>query len=175
MPGSNLPLELRRLDGTGDAFVIHGRFPADFERAESGGYVVPEEVIILGGELTIEATTYHRGDLISVPANYERTFMATPQGCEFIAWFGGPAIFVRAVDLPSIESDDPVVSSVLRRSLPDVASGEFLTLPHATWTRTTVDKPASVVVGDSVNTSMERWRRHSHNVVDVDAFVRVEV
>lgn len=174
MPGSNLPLELRRLDGTGDAFVIHGRFPAGFERAESGGYAVPEEVIVLSGELTIAATIYQRGDFVSVPANYERTYMAAPQGCEVIAWFGGPAIFIPAVDLPSIESDDPVVSTVLRRSLVEVASGEFLTLPHATWTRATADNPTSVGVGDSVTTTMEQWCRHSDDVIAFDAFVRVE-
>lgn len=173
MPGSNLPLELRRLDSTGDAFVIHGRFPAGFERAESGGYAVAEEVIMLDGELTIESTTYRRGDLISVPANYERTFMASPAGCEIVAWFGGPAIFIPAADLPSIESDEAMRKDVLTRSLAD-AAGVFLTLPQANWIRTTADDPTSVGVGDSVTSTLERWARHHDEVVTLDAFVRIE-
>jgi len=174
MPGSNLPLELRRLDSSGDSFVIHGRFPAGFERAESGGYAIPEEVIVVDGELTIESTTYRRGDLISVPANYERTFMATPHGCEVVAWFGGPAIFIPAAGLPPIESDDPVVTDVICRSLDDVAGGQFLSLPQATWVRSTTESPASVALGDSVTSKLEQWRRHGDAVVTDDAFVRIE-
>ena len=129
---------------------------------------------MLDGELTIESTTYRRGDLISVPANYERTFMAAPVGCEVVAWFGGPAIFIPAANLPSIESDDTVRTNVLTRSLADVAAGEFLTLPQATWIRTTADAPFSVGVGDSVASTLDRWCRHHDEVVALEAFVRVE-
>lgn len=169
MPGSNLPFELRRLGSTGDSFVIHGRFPAGFERSQIGGYAVPEEVIVLDGDLTIEGVEYGRGDLISVPANFRRTAMTSVHGCDVVAWFGGPAIFVHDADLV-----DPVDSGIQSVALLDAPVGQIFDLVHAKWVRASVGAPRLAEVGDVLDVGLSAWRRATAETIAEGAFVRIE-
>lgn len=169
MPASNLPLELRRLDSTGQSFVIHGRFPAGFERNQSGGYAVPEEFIILDGDLTLEGVSFHRGDMVYVPANFRRTLMNSVHGCEVIAWFGGPAIFVHEADF-----EDSVEDGMKSVALSDTPAGEVLGLPHAKWVKASPEAPEFVGVGDVIDLALSKWRRAAAERVAEDNLLRIE-
>lgn len=99
MPGANRPLDLVRLESSGDTFAILGRFPAGFERPLTGGYAVAEEFVVVGGALELEGTTVGPGTLCYVPAHHRRAPMRSPDGCTVLAWFAGPPLFRPAEEL----------------------------------------------------------------------------
>ena len=110
----------------------------------AGGYTVAEEFLVLDGELTIGAATYRRGDLTLIPAGYLRPGMSTGDGCTVLAWFGGPAEFHPAADLPGAHSDG-LTSVTVDRGLPPG------------WTLGSLAAPAAT--GDEVTADLCTWRR----------------
>jgi hypothetical protein len=173
MPGSKQSLALLRLDSAPGSFVIHGRFPAGFDRTEPGGYAVTEEFLLLEGELVFDGVTYSRGDLVFVPANRLRTRMTTATGCTVLAWFSGPAIFVPAAELDSSTPADEGVrtvsfgATVSSESSPESSSDSeprvLLDLPGATWWRCPWPGPLpdrSASPGEDVlDAGLTRWSR----------------
>ncbi len=149
MPGATAPLALTRLASAAGTFVLYGRFPAGFSRDVAGGYTVAEEFIVLDGALTIGSATYRRGDLTVIPAGYLRPGMSTVDGATVLAWFGGPAEFHAAGDLPDAHRDG--LTSVCvdpgprRRGLPPG------------WTLGSLAAPAAA--GDEVTADLRTWRR----------------
>ncbi len=91
MPGANLGIDLVRLQSPEGTSTMLCRFPAGFERAGPGGYLVAEEFLVLDGALEVEGTVVHRGALCAIPAGWERTRMHSPRGCTVLAWWSGPA------------------------------------------------------------------------------------
>ena len=71
-------------DGGFRAFV---RFPAGWQRAEVGYYEVPEEFLIVEGELHLNGRTWKAGGYAWVPAFRRRKDLASPSGCVAFAWF----------------------------------------------------------------------------------------
>lgn len=144
MPGANLPFALTPLASPAGTFALYGRFPAGFTRDVAGGYTVAEEFMVLDGELTIGTATYRRGDLTVVPGGYLRPGMSTVGGCTVLAWFGGPAEFLPAGELPDAHTDGLVSAPVDRD------------LPHG-WTLGSLAAPAAS--GDEVTADLCAWRR----------------
>ncbi len=169
MPASNLQFELRRLESSGHSFVIHGRFPAGFERNQPGGYAVPEEFIVLDGDLTLEGVSFRRGEMVYVPANFRRTSMTSVHGCEVIAWFGGPATFIHEA-----EFDDSVEDGMQSVALYNIPAGEVLELPHAKWVKASAEAPQFVEVGDVIDGGLLTWRRAAAELFAEDNLLRIE-
>ena len=90
MPGSNGPVELARLPLLGDqAFRAFVRFPPGWARPDAGHYVVPEEFMVLEGDLTLNGRTWHEGGYAWIPAGRVRKGSRSTGGCLAFAWFGG--------------------------------------------------------------------------------------
>jgi len=89
MPGAS-PVEMALLpklpDGGFRAFV---RFPAGWSRPDVGHYAVPEEFLVLEGELGLNGRTWKRGELAWIPAGQRRRDLGSTTGCLVFAWFGG--------------------------------------------------------------------------------------
>jgi hypothetical protein len=89
MPGAG-PVEMALLpklpDGCFRAFV---RFPPGWSRPDVGHYAVPEEFLVLEGELSLNGKTWQRGELAWIPAWQQRRDLASRTGCLVFAWFGG--------------------------------------------------------------------------------------
>jgi hypothetical protein len=154
MPGSNLPLELVRLDAVGDVLAMYAHFPQGFERPTSGGYDVAEEFLVLDGELRLDDWVLHRGDLSYIPAGTLRRSMSSATGCTVLAWFGGPANFRPAAELVlDAAAGDRRTLSVLHAPV-----GELLAVPSATWT---VHADASTVgsADDVIDLGLQSWSR----------------
>ena len=154
MPGSNLPLELVRLDASDDVLAMYAHFPQGFERPTSGGYEVAEEFLVLDGELRLDDWVLHRGDLSYVPAGTLRRTMSSATGCTVLAWFGGPANFRPAAELvPDETGGDRRTLSVL-----DAPVGELLAVSSATWT---IHADASTVgcADDVIDLGLQGWSR----------------
>ena len=87
MPGG-APVQIALLprlpDGGFRAFV---RFPAGWQRAEAGYYEVPEEFLIVEGELHLNDRVWKTGGYAWVPAYQRRHSLKTPGGCVAFAWF----------------------------------------------------------------------------------------
>ncbi|MFV2018430.1 hypothetical protein [Micromonospora sp. LOL_023] len=150
MPGANLGFHLTRLASRSGAFVVHGHFPPGFSRDVAGGYLVDEEFVVLAGELHLGDATYRRGDLTYIPAGAVRTRMTAPGGATVLAWFGGPAVFHPADQLPAGAA--PVAETV------HLGPGAvLLDLPGATWTPG--DQVPGGATGDVVSADLSGWRR----------------
>ena len=90
MPGGNGPVELARLPQLDDqAFRAFVRFPAGWARPGAGHYAVPEEFLILDGDLSLNGTTWKTGGYAWIPAHYVRSGSSSVGGCLAFAWFGG--------------------------------------------------------------------------------------
>ena len=76
----------RLADGGFRAFV---RFPAGWWRPQVGHYAVPEEFLVLEGELELSGDTWKRGELAWIPAWQRRHDLGSRAGCLVFAWFGG--------------------------------------------------------------------------------------
>ena len=153
MPAANLAFLATRLDSVEGELAMHGRFPAGFTRPVAGGYQVPEEFLVIEGELVVSGTTYRRGDLTYVPARHLRTDMSSADGCTVLAWFGGPAIFHTEDELDGGHWEGLVSVSVLE------GRGPLLVARDIEWATT-----AGAVgpgVSDLVEDGLRRWRRVS--------------
>ncbi len=152
MPGSGVALQLVRLDAPNDTLAMYARFPAGFERATRGGYDVPEEFVVVDGELVLEGVTLRRGDLTYVPERKVRRGMSSEIGCTVLAWFGGPAEFRPEADLDPFEAPTQTVSVL------DAPHGVLLDVPPATWSVLTCDAATSVD-DDVIDLYLRGWSR----------------
>lgn len=172
MPGANAPFSLVRLDSAEGAFVVHGHFPAGFERPTPGGYEAAEEFLVLDGRLHLEDEVFERGDLVFVPARFRRTWMSAPEGCTVLAWFGGPAIFIPADELPGAHGDG--LRAV--RGATAAEPGPLLQLSSATWTLSADGDPDPGLPGDLVTADLTRWQRRGTGVAPSGGcLVRTEI
>lgn len=107
MPGSNGPVELARLPQLDDqAFRAFVRFPAGWARPGAGHYAVPEEFLILDGDLSLNGITWKTGGYAWIPAHRVRSGSVSVDGCLAFAWFGGPPRWVAGEALaPTAETD----------------------------------------------------------------------
>jgi hypothetical protein len=89
MPGAS-PVQMALLpklpDGGFRAFV---RFPVGWSRPDVGHYAVPEEFLVLEGELSLNGETWNRGELAWIAAWTLRRELRSASGCLVFAWFGG--------------------------------------------------------------------------------------
>ena len=107
MPGGNGPVELARLPQLDDqAFRAFVRFPAGWERPGAGHYAVPEELLILDGDLSLNGITWRTGGYAWIPARRMRSGSSSASGCLAFAWFGGmPRWVAGEVPAPVSEAD----------------------------------------------------------------------
>lgn len=154
MPGSNMDLDMVRLDADAPTFAILGRFGPGFERLQRGGYHHAEEFIVLDGYLELEGIRLNVGDLTLVPPIYLRTRMLAPEGCTVLAWFGGPAIFRDEQDLGT-PCSDPIVTVPIRSA----AAGTLLTAPESVWTKHDSESVVDGLDGELIDVGLTRWQR----------------
>lgn len=89
MPGAT-PVEMALLPKLPDnGFRAFVRFPAGWSRRDVGHYAVPEEFLVLEGELGLSGRTWKAGSLVWVPAWQRRHDLRSDSGCLVFAWFGG--------------------------------------------------------------------------------------
>jgi hypothetical protein len=111
MPGA-APVQMALLpklpDGGFRAFV---RFPPGWSRPDAGHYAVPEEFLVLEGELNLNGRTWQRGELAWIPAWTSRRDLGSRTGCLVFAWFGGTPRWV-----PGEPGKTPQVRGIAPRS-----------------------------------------------------------
>lgn len=140
MPGAS-PVEMALLPKLPDkgyrAFV---RFPAGWSRPDVGHYAVPEEFLVLEGELRLNDRTWKAGDCAWLPALQLRRDLGSPSGCLVFAWFGGTPRWIPGEPATAVRLDDrPHRTSIEGRELVRLVPGtgrETLNLDDYTW-RTT--------------------------------------
>ena len=76
-------------------FTVVVRFPVGWTRPQAGHYVSTEEIYVLDGEVNLSARRYGPGDYGYFPAGYHRFDSHSP-GALVLAWFGGPARWIRS-------------------------------------------------------------------------------
>lgn len=96
IPGSTLPVSLVRLHSEPDtrAQSLLVRFPAGWERPETGHYEAAEELVVLDGALEMSGETYEPRDWAWFPAGFRRVASRSPAGMLAFARFDGPARWV---------------------------------------------------------------------------------
>ena len=89
MPGAS-PVSMALLPKLpDDGFRAFVRFPAGWSRADVGHYAVPEEFLVLEGELGLNGRTWRAGELAWIAAWQRRRDLGSRSGCLVFAWFGG--------------------------------------------------------------------------------------
>ena len=139
MPGSNGPVELARLPQFDDqAFRAFVRFPAGWARPGAGHYAVPEEFLILDGDLSLNGITWKTGGYAWIPARRVRSGSSSAGGCLAFAWFGGMPRWVAGE--PAAPTSEAEVSFMHWCEAPQRAMDENLNArelrggtEHATW------------------------------------------
>ncbi len=108
---SSPPVGFARLDAdrASGAFAALVRFPAGWERPGTGRYVVEEELLVLEGELHMTGVVYRAGDYAHLPAGYVRSRSAAPRGALALAFFGGPADWIRLAESVSEQGASPPI------------------------------------------------------------------
>jgi hypothetical protein len=94
------PVGFARLDGdrASGAFAALVRFPAGWTRPGTGRYAVDEELLVLEGEFRMSGVAYRIDDYAHLPAGYLRAQSTTPRDTLVIAFFSGPADWIRIPD-----------------------------------------------------------------------------
>ena len=137
MPGSNGPVELARLPQQDDhalrAFV---RFPAGWSRPGAGHYMVPEEFLILDGDLSLNGITWETGGYAWIPALRVRSGTHSGIGCLAFAWFGGVPRWITGEPATVVMGCD--VRFTHWRAAPETSSGSGAYAlradpEHSTW------------------------------------------
>ena len=137
MPGAS-PVAMALLpklpDGAFRAFV---RFPAGWSRPDVGHYAVPEEFLVLEGELELSSKTWKPGSLVWVPAWQRRHDLQSDAGCLVFAWFGGTPRWIPGEPTQAAEGPRNR-TSIEGRALVRLAAGarETLDLDDYTWRAT---------------------------------------
>ncbi|HZO04065.1 MAG TPA: hypothetical protein VFB93_23000 [Burkholderiales bacterium] len=139
MPGAG-PVEMALLPRLPDSgFRAFVRFPAGWSRPDRGHYAVPEEFLVLEGELSLNGRNWKAGDLAWVRAWQLRRDLQSAPGCLVFAWFGGTprwlpgAPAARPGDGPAHRTS--IEGRELVRLLPG-AVRETLNLDDYTWRAT---------------------------------------
>ena len=139
MPGSNGAVELARLPQLDDqAFRAFVRFPAGWARPGAGHYAVPEEFLLLDGDLSLNGITWNTGGYAWIPARRVRGGSSSVGGCLAFAWFGGlPRWVAGEAPVPACDID---VSFAHWRDAPRREMGKRLSAHelragsgHSTW------------------------------------------
>ena len=139
MPGSSGPVDLARLPQLDDqAFRAFVRFPVGWSRPGAGHYAVPEEFLILDGDLSLNGITWKTGGYAWIPARRARSRSSSAGGCLAFAWFGGLPRWVASE--PAAPASEADVSFMHWREAPQRAIGESLNArelrggsKHSTW------------------------------------------
>ena len=138
MPGAT-PVQMALLpklpDGGFRAFV---RFPPGWSRPDAGHYAVPEEFLVLEGELNLNGRTWQRGELAWIPAWTPRRDLGSRTGCLVFAWFGGTPRWVPGEpgqNTPGPRNRTSIEGRELVRLLDDEMR-ETLNLDNYTWSAT---------------------------------------
>jgi hypothetical protein len=138
MPGA-APVQMALLpklpDGGFRAFV---RFPPGWSRPDVGHYAVPEEFLVLEGELSLNGKTWQRGELAWIPAWTLRRDLRSASGCLVFAWFGGTPRWTPSEPTQSAagpRNRTSIEDRELVRLLPGEAR-ETLSLDNYTWRAT---------------------------------------
>ena len=94
------PVGFARLEGdrASGAFAALVRFPAGWTRPGTGRYSVDEELLVLEGELRMSGVAYRIDDYAHLPGGYVRAVSTTPRDTLVIAFFSGPADWIRLRD-----------------------------------------------------------------------------
>ena len=126
LPGSNLPVRLRRLhaDPETKASVSLVRFPAGWRRPVAGYYSAAEEFVVLDGAIEVIAT-HGPGEYVYLPPRTVRVNTNSPSGALVVAYFsqapkwdeGTPA------NPPSAEPVYGRPTGVMRESTAEVRGG----------------------------------------------------
>jgi hypothetical protein len=115
------PVGFARLDGdrASGAFAALVRFPAGWTRPGTGRYAVDEELLVLEGELRMSGVAYRVDDYAHLPAGYVRAGSAAPREALVIAFFSGPADWIR---LPEVGTARSPVAPIAWRAVAPRAS-----------------------------------------------------
>lgn len=148
-----------RVSGSFCALV---RFPPGWSRPFAGHYSVEEEMFVLDGELTMSGATYVSGDYADFPPGYLRSRSETQPGALAIAFFDGPADWLRVAP-PSVTN--PILPVASREIEPRVCpTAESARLLHEDAKGSTWLVDNSLVVGaprdmrlEVVSLSELRW------------------
>ena len=94
------PVGFARLDGdrASGAFAALVRFPAGWTRPGTGRYAVDEELLVLEGEFRMSGVAYRIDDYAHLPGGYVRADSMAPRDTLVIAFFSGPADWIRLRD-----------------------------------------------------------------------------
>src|SRR5215208_2859923 len=65
------------------------QFPAGWERAETGHYLVDHELYVLSGDLTISGVRYTEHTYAFLPAGYAHAHSSSARGAVALTFFGG--------------------------------------------------------------------------------------
>jgi hypothetical protein len=136
MPGAT-PVQMALLpklpDGGFRAFV---RFPRGWSRPDVGHYAVPEEFLVLDGELTLNGNIWQKGGHAWIRAFQRRRDLGSATGCLVFAWFGGTPRWIPGEPARPALADRPQRSWIedgrFIRQMPD-APRETLDLDDLTW------------------------------------------
>ena len=136
MPGA-APVAMALLpklpDGGFRAFV---RFPAGWSRPDVGHYAVPEEFVVLEGELGLNGRIWKAGDCAWIPAWQRRHGLQSPSGCLVFAWFGGTPRWLPGEPAQAAGAGRPHRTSIEGRELVRLLPGtgrETLSLDTLAW------------------------------------------
>jgi hypothetical protein len=89
MPGAR-PVGMALLPKLPDnGFRAFVRFPAGWSRPDVGHYAVPEEFLVLEGQLGLNGRIWNARELAWIPAWTSRKNLQSDSGCLVFAWFGG--------------------------------------------------------------------------------------
>lgn len=130
MPGGSGPVEIALLPRLPDeGFRAFVRFPRGWSRSEVGHYAVPEEFLVLEGELGLNGRTWKAAGYAWIRAWRLRRDLHSASGCLVFAWFAGT---------PRWLPGEPAHAA----SAPDVSFGHWREAPagrlyegpeHRTW------------------------------------------
>lgn len=103
IPGGSAPVRLHVLRDESDtrARTLLVRFPAGWERTQTGYYESAEELVVLDGTLRMCGATYDPGDWGFVHAGTIRFGMSVDRPTLVLARFFGPARWVAAATAPA--------------------------------------------------------------------------
>lgn len=118
MPGSSGPVQLARLPDLGDGvFRAFVRFPQGWSRAATGHYAASEEVFVLDGDLTFNASAWGPQSYGFIPGGATRYRLQSAAGATVIAWFGGAPQWKRG---PTEVATREAMTSIVRwQQVPD--------------------------------------------------------
>lgn len=110
--GAKSPAELVRLAKSTNttAMMALVRFPAGWERPESGTADRAEEFLVLAGQVELSGVMIEAGETALITPGAVRSGMRTTDGCTIVAWFSAPPTWDPR-DTPSLDGKGIVTTS----------------------------------------------------------------